>query len=143
MAQTSMIISSSTVTCCSVSVATYAPATRVYADVWGGAVNHSCYPNVAFDVSEPASDSDYPSRWHLKSLSRPIRAGEPLTFFYPSTEWDMSQGFACACGQGEGRCLGWIRGAKDLPRDVLERQEWINPHVWELKKRQQQQQQER
>lgn len=107
-------------------------------------VNHSCHPNVAFDLSEPApnaSNGSFPSSWHLKSLSRPIRAGEPLTFFYPSTEWDMSQGFECQCGEKD-KCLGWIRGAKDLPKEQLDAQEWVNPHIWELKQRQQQQQEQ-
>lgn len=63
-------------------------------------VNHSCNPNVAFDLSSTYSpDSDEGSTWCLKSLSRPIKAGEPLTFFYPSTEWDMDRGFDCACGE--------------------------------------------
>jgi hypothetical protein len=68
-------------------------------------VNHSCNPNVAFDLSSLYSpESDIASTWHLKSLSRPIKAGEPLTFFYPSTEWDMDRGFDCACGE-EVSCL--------------------------------------
>jgi hypothetical protein len=27
-----------------------------------------------------------------------IEVGQELTFFYPSTEWDMAQGFECICG---------------------------------------------
>lgn len=54
-------------------------------------VNHSCEPNVAFDVSSPNK-----ADWHLKAL-RDIPIGDTLAFFYPSTEWHMEQAFACQC----------------------------------------------
>jgi hypothetical protein len=67
-------------------------------------VNHSCTPNVAFDLSHPRTSEDiensqYPTEWNLRTLSRPIAKGETLTFFYPSTEWDMGAPFTCACGE--------------------------------------------
>lgn len=67
-------------------------------------VNHSCTPNVAFDLSHPRTsegveNSQYPTEWNLRTLSRPIAKGETLTFFYPSTEWDMGAPFTCACGE--------------------------------------------
>lgn len=40
-----------------------------------------------------------------------------LTFAYFSTEWDMDQPFSCLCGTE--RCLGTIKGAKDIPSDTL------------------------
>jgi len=73
-------------------------------------VNHSCEPNVAFDLSSPD-----PSKWHIRALEC-IEVGTPgeqtvvptsqlepypyfsVTFFYPSTEWDMDQAFNCECG---------------------------------------------
>lgn len=54
-------------------------------------VNHSCDPNVAFDLS-----SSDPNEWHVRALRR-IEPGETVTFFYPSTEWDMDQPFTCEC----------------------------------------------
>ena len=73
--------------------------------------NHSCDPNVAFDLS--AEDT---SQWHVRAL-KPIKAGDPcesrdtltlsvltsvetvtVTFFYPSTQWTMAQPFDCLCG---------------------------------------------
>ncbi len=30
-------------------------------------------------------------------------------------------------------CLGYVSGAKDLSRDTLKKQEFINPHIWEMK----------
>ncbi|KAJ3576468.1 hypothetical protein NP233_g409 [Leucocoprinus birnbaumii] len=50
-------------------------------------VNHSCEPNIAFDLSSPNPDD-----WHLRALKR-IEPGNSITFFYPSTEWDMDQPF--------------------------------------------------
>ena len=67
-------------------------------------VNHSCTPNVFFDLTErpsrpsPKSPADFPSSWKLKTLSKGIKKGETLTFFYPSTEWDMGAPFDCLCG---------------------------------------------
>jgi hypothetical protein len=52
---------------------------------------------------------------------RGLKAGEELTFFYPSTEWNMNQGFDCFCGSK--RCLGYIGGAKYMSSGQLE----VNP----------------
>ncbi|KAI0060954.1 hypothetical protein BV25DRAFT_1887393 [Artomyces pyxidatus] len=83
-------------------------------------VNHSCEPNVAFDLS-----GDY-SQWHLRAL-KPIRAGDFLTFFYPSTEWDMDQPFDCVCNAPS--CLGRISGASVLSKDVLLARHFVSPWI--------------
>lgn len=64
-------------------------------------VNHSCAPNVAFDMAQLA----------LVALTD-LRAGDELVYFYPSTEWQMAQPFTCACGASA--CLGRIDGASRL-----------------------------
>ncbi|MEL7036391.1 MAG: SET domain-containing protein-lysine N-methyltransferase [Cyanobacteria bacterium J06592_8] len=69
-------------------------------------INHCCYPNVFFDIKN----------WVLIAL-RTIDVGEEFTFFYPSTEWSMAQGFDCIC-QTEN-CLETIQGAAHLPLEVL------------------------
>lgn len=69
-------------------------------------MNHSCDPNVFFDITA----------MNVITL-KPIRQGEELTFFYPSTEWDMSQPFQCFCGSAN--CLGEIKGAAYLAKNVL------------------------
>ena len=61
-------------------------------------VNHSCDPNVSFDMARLA----------LVAL-RDLKAGEELTYFYPSTELTMTQPFDCACGAA--KCVGHIEGA--------------------------------
>lgn len=51
---------------------------------------------------------------------RDISAGEPVTFNYNTTEWEMAETFTCQCGAP--RCLGEIRGYKFLSpelRDAL------------------------
>ncbi|MEM9484229.1 MAG: SET domain-containing protein, partial [Cyanobacteria bacterium P01_F01_bin.116] len=63
---------------------------------------------------------------------RPIPMGAHITFFYPSTEWDMSDAFTCLCGSE--RCLGKIQGAKHLPTDILNRYE-LSRHIRRLKQR--------
>lgn len=71
-------------------------------------VNHSCAPNVFFDTAS------------MKLLAlKEIVPGEEMTFFYPSTEWQMSQSFSCYCGSHE--CLGTIRGAKFLSKEAQEK----------------------
>ncbi|TEB29073.1 SET domain-containing protein, partial [Coprinellus micaceus] len=87
-------------------------------------INHSCDPNVAFDLS-----SRDPNNWHLRTL-KPIKAGKPLGFFYPSTEWDMDQPFKCECGAKS--CLGSIQGAKYLSLKQLAARDFVNSYILEL-----------
>jgi hypothetical protein len=87
-------------------------------------INHSCEPNVAFDLSSPDS-----SKWHIKALKR-LEAGTYVTFFYPSTEWDMDQAFDCTCRAPN--CLGRIQGAKYLSKAELISREFINPWILNL-----------
>jgi hypothetical protein len=69
-------------------------------------MNHSCSPTALVDIS----------KWEVRAAGR-IHKGTPLTFFYPSTEWDMAQPFKCNCGSKE--CLGTIGGAKYIERQIL------------------------
>jgi hypothetical protein len=48
---------------------------------------------------------------------RPIQAGDEFTFFYPSTEWNMSQPFVCNCKTEA--CLQLINGASHLDPSTL------------------------
>lgn len=68
-------------------------------------INHSCEPNVFFNTTT----------MQLVALKE-IRKEEEMTFFYPSTEWKMIQPFNCYCGSPH--CLGQIRGAAFLPKNV-------------------------
>lgn len=58
-----------------------------------------------------------------------LAVGQELTFFYPSTEWDMAQGFDCFCGAKT--CRGFISGAKNMSKKQLEGM-WLNAHIREL-----------
>lgn len=71
-------------------------------------INHSCDPNCFFDTTE----------MKLVSL-KDIEEGEELTFFYPSTEWDMDQSFKCGCGTKA--CIGMIKGAKYLTPELIKK----------------------
>ena len=69
-------------------------------------INHSCDPNVFFDT------------YAMQVVAlRSIEEGDEMTFFYPSTEWDMAQPFTCFCGSH--RCLGEIKGAAHIPLEIL------------------------
>ena len=59
---------------------------------------------------------------------RAINVGEEMTFFYPATEWDMSQTFACNCKTPQ--CLGNIRGGKHLSAEEANRYR-LNEYVLE------------
>lgn len=69
-------------------------------------INHGCDPNVFFNTTSMELVS-------LKSL----RPGDELTFFYPSTEWEMAQPFVCNCGNSN--CLQLINGASHLSAETL------------------------
>ena len=70
--------------------------------------NHSCEPNVFFntDTMELVCVKD-------------IVPGDEITFFYPSTEWEMAQPFVCSCGTTN--CLQLINGASQLTVETLSR----------------------
>ena len=68
--------------------------------------NHSCAPNAFFDTT----------RMQFIAL-KAIEPGDEITFFYPSTEWNMQQPFICHCNQNQ--CLGSIRGAAYLSPALL------------------------
>ena len=83
-------------------------------------LNHSCNPSVIFDVE----------KLELRILAdRPLKSGDEVTFFYPSTEWDLAQRFECTCGSEH--CLRTVQGAKYLDDATLERY-WLNPHIIRL-----------
>ena len=71
-------------------------------------INHSCEPNVFFDTT----------LMQLLCL-KTIAIGEELRFFYPSTEWEMTQQFVCNCGSPN--CLQLIQGATYLSNEVAGR----------------------
>ena len=70
-------------------------------------INHSCSPNCFFDTAS------------MRLLcTKAVEEGEELTFFYPSTEWEMDRAFQCTCGSRN--CIGVIRGAKYLSEETLQ-----------------------
>ncbi|GAA5824992.1 hypothetical protein JCM11251_006055 [Rhodosporidiobolus azoricus] len=95
-------------------------------------VNHSCDPNVVFDVNgteagpeEEDETGRWEDRWRVRA-EKDIKEGEILTFAYFSTEWHMDQPFSCLCGTD--RCLGVIRGAEHIEKEVLNSY-FINDHI--------------
>lgn len=71
-------------------------------------LNHACAPSVLLDLEAR----------EVRAL-RAIAAGEELTFFYPSTEWRMTEPFACGCGAAG--CLDRVEGAASLSAEILGR----------------------
>ncbi len=69
-------------------------------------INHSCDPNVYFDLEKN----------ELIAIKH-IEINEELTFFYPSTEWEMTQPFDCHCETSI--CLKSIKGAKYIASGIL------------------------
>jgi len=67
-------------------------------------INHSCDPNVFFDTT----------RMQVIALKE-IQPGDELMFFYPSSEWNMTQPFDCFCGTA--KCLHRIKGAAHLTEE--------------------------
>ena len=81
-------------------------------------INHSCNPNTFLDTTRM-----------LVFAARDVAAGEELTFFYPSTEWEMSSPFICLCGATN--CIHVVAGARFLPLSTLENH-FLNRHIREL-----------
>ncbi|KAJ3345809.1 hypothetical protein HDU83_003700 [Entophlyctis luteolus] len=96
-------------------------------------MNHSCDPNVVLDVEHK-----------IVAAAKDIRPGDAITFFYPSTEWEMDQPFECWCGAPNVRlgfcyyvilllllaadhvscvaqCLKEVKGAKFLDAKTLDK----------------------
>ena len=85
-------------------------------------INHSCDPSLIFDMR----------KFEVRVVDdRALEVGDPLTFFYPSTEWDMTQPFECKCGAPRGKCKAWIDGAAKMSREELDKY-WLNDHIAEL-----------
>ena len=68
--------------------------------------NHSCEPNTFFDTKKGEIIA-------IKEIAK----NEEISFFYPSTEWSMSQPFKCFCNSLS--CLGMIQGAAHLENNVV------------------------
>jgi hypothetical protein len=83
-------------------------------------MNHSCAPNVFINTPDMTV-----------TALRDIAAGEELSFFYPSTEWQMAEPFDCHCGAAP--CIGRVAGADSLPDDVLSRY-LLNQHIHALRR---------
>jgi hypothetical protein len=70
--------------------------------------NHSCAPNIFFDTTAMRV-----------IILKDVEPNDELRFYYPSTEWNMAEPFACHCG--ESNCLRYINGAASMPVAVLRR----------------------
>ena len=82
------------------------------------ALNHSCDPNVILDTENL-----------LMVARRDIAKGEELSYFYPSTEWEMDAPFICLCGASN--CIHVAAGGRFLPLSTLEHH-YLNRHIREL-----------
>lgn len=85
-------------------------------------INHSCDPNVFFDTT----------LMQLVAL-KPLQPEDEMTFFYPSTEWKMTQCFDCYCGSPH--CLGEIKGAAYLSKESQEKYRFTDFIQQQLTKR--------
>ena len=81
-------------------------------------MNHSCDPSTMLDTTRM-----------LVFAARGLASGDELTFFYPSTEWEMSSPFICLCGAPN--CIHVVAGARFLPLSTLEAH-FLNHHIRQL-----------
>ncbi|KAG2428452.1 hypothetical protein HXX76_011572 [Chlamydomonas incerta] len=84
-------------------------------------INHSCAPNTFWNATS----------MQFEALED-VAPGSQLTFFYPSTEWDMETPFDCCCGAAG--CLGRIAGAKHLSDEQFARYR-LNQHILDARTR--------
>ncbi|KAF9421789.1 hypothetical protein BGZ76_003934 [Entomortierella beljakovae] len=81
-------------------------------------MNHSCNPTVNLDTDTMTVVAVVD-----------LKEGDNMTFFYPSSEWDMDQPFPCWCGAE--LCVKNIQGAKHLSKDVMARY-FVTKHIQDL-----------
>lgn len=81
-------------------------------------MNHSCNPSTILDTTRM-----------LVFAARDLEPDDELTFFYPSTEWEMSSPFICLCGAPN--CIHVVAGARFLSASTLENH-FLNQHIREL-----------
>lgn len=81
-------------------------------------MNHSCDPSTILDTTRM-----------LVFAARDLAPDDELTFFYPSTEWEMSSPFICLCGTA--KCIHVVAGARFLPLSTLE-DHFLNQHIRQL-----------
>ncbi len=81
-------------------------------------MNHSCNPSAILDTTRM-----------LVFAARDLAQDDELTFFYPSTEWEMSSPFICLCGAPN--CIHVVAGARFLPLSTLEAH-FLNQHIRQL-----------
>jgi len=85
-------------------------------------INHSCSPNIFFDTTA-----------YKVICLRPVKPGDELCYFYPSTEWRMDRPFQCVCGSDN--CLGYIGGASYLSKETISRYRFTDFINQQLKNR--------
>lgn len=88
-------------------------------------MNHSCTPTLEIDTD----------MMEIRvSKEKTLSAGDELSFFYPSTEFEMDKPFECLCGAGSD-CLKTITGAARIDGQTLKK--WfVNEHILKLKQEQ-------
>ncbi|KAF9382281.1 hypothetical protein CPB97_007245 [Podila verticillata] len=81
-------------------------------------MNHSCSPTVSLDTDTMTVVAVVD-----------LKEGDNLTFFYPSSEWEMDQPFTCWCGAE--KCVKSIQGAKFLSKETMSRY-FTTSHIQQL-----------
>lgn len=76
-------------------------------------INHSCEPNIFFNTQSMQI-----------FCIKPIKIGDELCYFYPSTEWKMAMSFSCKCGAKN--CLRTVRGAYYLSSETIAKYHFTN-----------------
>ena len=92
-------------------------------------MNHSCRPTVELQLVAGTESCQKGGNIGYLRAARTIKAGDALTFFYPSTEWVMDQPFKCKCN--EVGCLRQISGAIGLTEAQASRY-FFNDHIERL-----------
>lgn len=69
-------------------------------------MNHSCDPTALMDLKKRAVVAN-----------KDLATGADITFFYPSTEWNMAQPFDCWCGSE--KCIKKVQGASQIDSKTL------------------------
>ena len=115
-------------------------------------MNHNCDPNIELHIFTPDERGQYPRELPTAlpdgqpspvpgkygiagevrvAKGRALKAGDDLSFFYPSTEWGVARPFACLCGAPKDICVGRYAGAEGMSKEQLQKY-FINDYIWKL-----------
>ncbi|KAG0196483.1 hypothetical protein BGX28_010077 [Mortierella sp. GBA30] len=89
-------------------------------------MNHSCNPSVNLDIDTMTAVAALDIKKGVPYFVLNVTSGDNMTFFYPASEWEMTQPFPCWCNAEQ--CIKDVKGAKFLSKEIVARY-FVTKHI--------------